>query len=110
MHPESIDALSAVPLAERSDRVFPWSDHRSDYHWLTPLKKKLGIAFTPHMARHTFASELGDREATNRDLIKLSTWTHEKSVSRYTDVDKDRQIEVRNRLPIREKTRGRVAK
>ena len=107
LHPETIDALSAVPLAERTGRVFPWSHRRSVYNWLTPLTKKLGIEFTPHMARHTFASELGDREASNRDLVKLSTWTHEKSVSRYTDVDKDRQIEVQNRLPVRVPTWSR---
>ena len=80
------------------------------YRWLTPLRKRLGIEFTPHMARHTFASELGDRDASSTDLVKLSTWTNEKSVSRYTDVDRDRQLEVQSRLPTRASVRGRVAK
>ena len=110
LHPETIDALSAVPLAERTGRVFPWSHRHSVYNWLTPLKERLGIEFTPHMARHTYASELGDRNSSSKDIVKLSTWTYEPSVSRYTDVDKDRQIEVQSRLPTRGKARGRVAK
>ena len=62
------------------------------------------------MARHAFASELGDADANEKDIVKLGTWTSQKSVSRYIDVDRDRQLEIQARLPTRGATRGRVAK
>ena len=40
--------------------------------------------------------------AVRNDLDdRFGIWTNEKSVSRYTDVDRDRQIDVQSRLPTR---------
>lgn len=41
-------------------RVFPWPSRWATYRWLKPLSKRLKVKFSPHMARHSILSWIGD--------------------------------------------------
>ena len=71
----------------RTGRLFNWTNRQSVYGWLNPLKKELGIRFTPHMARHEFASARNEVGSTPSDLKEASSWTTIQSIERYTEVD-----------------------
>lgn len=75
----------------RAGFVFPWQRPSDVYRWLRPLCKKLGVGFTPHMARHEFASSLREHSgATARDILDAGTWTSERSTARYDHSNADR--------------------
>jgi integrase len=93
LHDEVVVALANLPTDEdgkRKGKVFPWSHRWSVYKWLRPLVKSLGIPFTPHVARHSFATWHHDRGASEIELQKLGRWNHPQSVKRYTKVDVER--------------------
>lgn len=82
MHPKVQAVLTALP--QTNGAVFPWTDRRQVYSWLTPMCARLGIRFTPHMGRHQFASELNEKAgATPFDLCAVSTWTNPRSPAHY---------------------------
>ena len=81
MHPEVAAALKAGEWY--GDKAFPWSIPQSVYYHTLKLAKRLGIRFTPHMARHAFGGGLRETGATPRDLVDVGTWTSEKSTGRY---------------------------
>lgn len=85
MHEQSFLALANLkPALPAEGKVFTWGSRQNVYRWLRPLCADLGIAFTPHMARHEFAGALREAGATNRDLVDVGSWTSERSVARYT--------------------------
>lgn len=88
MHPDVFEALAAIPQAERTGRLFRWHDRFAVYRWLRPLCREVGVTFTPHMARHAFASDLNAAGATAADLTNAGSWTSPKSTARYTEVDR----------------------
>lgn len=88
MSDEVYDALKAEK--EREGRLFPWRDRWTVYKWLTPLCDRLAIRFTPHMARHEFASGLNEQRASQADIAEAGSWTSDKSIARYTSVDTER--------------------
>lgn len=77
--------------------VFPWAAPGAVYRWLRPLCRKLGVRFTPHMARHEFASSAREHGATARDLVDAGTWTSERSTARYDHARADRARAIVNR-------------
>lgn len=89
MHPDVFEALAAIPETERTGRLFPWTDRFGVYRWLRPLCKRLGVTFTPHMARHAFASDLNAAGATDADLMNAGSWTSMRAIARYTEVDRN---------------------
>ncbi len=89
LHDEVVAELANLP-GERKGKVFPWKYRWSVYKWLRPLVKQLGIAFTPHVARHSFATWHHDRGASKLELQKLGRWQHPQSVERYTKIDVER--------------------
>jgi integrase len=96
MHPAVRRALA--PLVRPDGFVFPWRTRSGVYKWLRPLCARLGIVFTPHMARHDFGSALEEAGATARDLVDVGSWTSEKSTARYRhagDAHKRRILERR---------------
>jgi integrase len=106
MQPDFFEALCGVPEVERVGRVFPWETKSGVYRWLRPLAKGLGVTFTPHMARHQFASDLRRvAGAVDRDITDVGTWTSEKSVKRYTGTPDKHAHDVIGRLS-RRKTGG----
>jgi integrase len=100
MHDAVFEEYSAVPESERYGRVFPWLHRNRVYYWLNPLCKRLGVDFTPHMARHAYATSLNDLGASSHHIAASSTWTSVKSVDHYITVDQDRTREVINRRKI----------
>jgi integrase len=64
--------LARIPASEREGALFPWRDRHGVYRWLRPLAKELGIAFSPHCARHTVGtrlSALGASLRTSMDVL-----------------------------------------
>jgi integrase len=82
LHPDTVAALAGLKQIRK--HVFPWRSSAQVYAWLKPLCARLDIRFTPHMARHEFASRLNELcGATPSDLKHLGTWTTEASIGRY---------------------------
>lgn len=89
MHPDVFAELNSVPKDRRMGSIFPWRTRFGVYRWLRPLCQRLGVQFTPHQARHAFASDLNASGATDETIAAVGSWTSTKSVTRYTDVSKD---------------------
>lgn len=84
--------------SRRPGYIFPWRRPSDIYRWLRPLCRKLGIYFTPHMARHEFASSLRERAgATARDIMDAGTWTSDRSTARYDHSSAERVRDLVNR-------------
>jgi len=90
LHPEVLAALAVIPEAERKGPLFPWGTKSGVYKWLRPLTRKLGVRFTPHMARHSFATWLVDRGEDDHGLLATQNWRDPKSVKRYTKTNPNR--------------------
>lgn len=81
--------------------VFPWRDKSPVYKALAPLRKATGIAFTPHQARHSFATWLVEAGAEMTDLMEAGGWKDPKSVARYARPGRDRIRAMINRVGTR---------
>lgn len=97
---EMIEVLRELPRLP-DGRVFPWRTRQGVQHWLKPLREKLGVAFTPHMARHAFGKAIRDP----RDLVASNTWTDIAAPTRYVETDEERarSILTRRREATKEK-------
>lgn len=112
LHETTKRIIKSLP-DEGGEKLFPWRDRHAVYRWLRPLCKDLGVYFTPHMARHDFATDLKTQNVPNRGIADASTWTSERSVGLYTDDGGEnaknvlalRKIETKTRV----KTRGKKA-
>jgi len=80
--------------------VFPWRGRTSVYIRLKKLCKDTGIYFTPHMARHSFATWLNAEGASVFEIMKAGGWRDHRSVFRYTNVDMPRVRATINKLRI----------
>lgn len=89
--------LDAVPERQRFGRVFTWGNGSNVRRWLNPLCKKLGFYFTPHMARHSFATWAVNDGVSLPELMEAGGWKDVKSVQRYGRVDRERVRAVLNR-------------
>lgn len=87
MHPATFEMLCTRNLTGK--HVFPWRTRSGVYKWLWKLCKRLGVRFTPHMARHEFGGSLREVGGTGRDLKDLGTWTSTASTERYQHADSD---------------------
>jgi integrase len=68
-------------------RVFPWPNVTALYRELRPLCQAAGVAFTPHCARHSFATWLGADGASTKEIMDAGAWRDYRSVLRYTSVE-----------------------
>lgn len=98
LHPEVLAALKQVPEAERTGRLFPWQTKSGVYKWLRPLVNKLGVKFTPHMARHSFATWTVDNGGDDHDLLATRNWRSLQSTRKYTKVSARRAREALGKL------------
>jgi integrase len=87
LHEEVIELLAAVPAAERHGRVFPWATRHGVYKWLRPFVRQLGVAFTPHMARHSVGKWLNEGQASLRTIMDTLDHLDAKSSVRYQSTD-----------------------
>lgn len=108
LHDEVFQALAnRLPIGRADGRIFPWKDRHQVYDWLGPLCGKLGIEFTPHMARHEFGSAMRKLGAHPRDIADAGSWTSEKSTLRYSQAP-ERAKDLMSQLKVDEKTRGKT--
>jgi integrase len=84
----------------RIGRAFPWRGPSGVYRHLRPLCNRAGIFFTPHMARHSFATWLAADGASEFEIMKAGAWRDHRSVFRYTNVDVRQVRATINRIRI----------
>lgn len=89
--------LEEVPEVRRVGCVFPWGNKSNVYRWLKPYCRKLGIVFTPHMARHSFATWATNEGVGPIELMEAGGWKDIKSVKRYSRVNPARVREILDR-------------
>lgn len=87
-----------APVAEPTGRIFPWKDRHSVYGVVRALCKNTGVQFTPHMARHSFATWLVNDGVTLPEIMEAGGWRDHKSVLRYARVDQARARRTINRI------------
>lgn len=87
LHPRVVAALANLP---KDGKVFPWKTRSWPSRKLSAAAKALGLAFHPHMARHSFGTWLVDAGASIRDVMDAGGWQDYKSVLRYTASDVER--------------------
>lgn len=71
----------------KSGLLFPWRSQTAVNKWLIPLRKRLGVEFTPHRARHTLAKRLNDAGAGLRTIMQTLGHRDYKSSLRYQTTD-----------------------
>jgi len=87
MHPDVWAALEADPPV---GPLFPWRARWRFYKELHPLVRRLGVTFTPHMARHLFATSKRAQGWDLVDIMEAGGWRDLKSVQRYGRANPDR--------------------
>lgn len=92
--------VNAVPKERREGRVFSWGNRSNVNRWLKPLCQKLGVVFTPHMARHSFATWAVNDGVELDALMEAGGWKDVKSVRRYGRVGRERVRAVLDRGKI----------
>lgn len=88
MHEKVFEALASQP--DYGDRMFRWKTRWGPRKALSVLRKKLGVRFTFHMGRHSFATWLADEGTHMKDIMEAGGWADHKSVLRYTGSDLER--------------------
>ncbi len=88
MHERVFVALANLP--RRDDRVFRWRTTSGPRKPLRALCRRLGLVFTPHVARHSFATWLVDAGVNLRDVMDAGGWSDHKSVFRYVGSNVER--------------------
>lgn len=90
--------LANRPLETRIGRVTRWTTRAGPKKALAQLRKTTGIFFTPHMARHTFATLLVDGGASLVDVKDGGGWKSLRSVERYVADNVERVRKVVEKL------------
>lgn len=94
-------------------RIFPWNDRWQVYDWTNPLSKSLGVRFTPHMARHSILSWIGDAGGNSIQIKTRGGHASLKSSEPYLaeNLEVTRNITAQfvlvNEKPIRLESRGK---
>jgi integrase len=96
LHPKTVAAIAT--MTPGVGRVFPWQNKSNFYRAWKPIRKRLGIKFTPHMARHSFASWLASEGVSPLELMEAGGWKDHKSVIRYAKLDPTRVRRTINKL------------
>jgi integrase len=81
-------------------RVFPWRNRQALHPELRRLCHEAGVVFTPHCARHSFATWLAADGASTKEVMEAGAWRDYRSVLRYTSVDEKRVRATVNRIKI----------
>jgi integrase/recombinase XerD len=87
LHAAVATLLREIPAEQRKGLLFPWKSRWRVYDWLTPLRVKLGVTFTPHMARHWLGKKLDAAGAGQRAIADALGQSSTRSTQRYTSSD-----------------------
>jgi integrase len=87
-----LDALVARILrpmlrVQPTGPLFPWRTRWQVYDWLTPLRERLGVTFTPHMARHWLGKQLDAAGAGQQAIANALGQESVRSTARYVSSD-----------------------
>lgn len=105
LDPDAAQAIEDLP--ERADGyVFPWRTRGAAYKHIRPLAQKLGITFTPHMARRGFATALHAAGADAKSIAMAGNWEDPRSVLPYIQTGLDHARATIDKLPKRQGKRG----
>lgn len=90
-------AIADDPGVYNGGYLFHWKRNHDVYYWLNPLCQKLGVAFTPHRARHTLGKKLNDAGAGLKTIMQTLGHSDPKSSLRYqtTDIEGMRAAKAR---------------
>lgn len=98
IRPEIAEAVGCLPIRD-DGLVFPWRDRNNFYRDVTrPLSAKLGIKFTPHMARRCFATTLHNMGVSPLSIASAGNWESVDSLIPYIKIDIDHQRETLEKL------------
>lgn len=93
LHPRVFILLAnRAPLPQ--GKILRWNHYQSAHFHLKKLCKTVGVDFTFHMARHSFATWLRRKKVDLKAVKELGDWKSLKSVQRYQDVDVEDQREL----------------
>lgn len=93
LHPRVFSLLAnRAPLPP--GKILRWNHYQSAHFHLKKLCDRLGVRFTFHMARHSFATWLRRAKVDLKAVKELGDWKSLKSVQRYQDVDVEDQREL----------------
>lgn len=82
------ELLANDPDVQRGDGLlFPWKSRWRVYDWLAPLRERLKVHFTPHMARHWLGKSLNAQGAGLRTIMGALGQKNAKSALRYVAED-----------------------
>jgi integrase len=82
-------AAMLANLPVREGRLFPWSTRRGVYAWLSRLRDRAGVYYTPHQSRHTLASDALAKGIPDKKAAELGVWADPRSLHRYQHVRPD---------------------
>jgi hypothetical protein len=97
LDPAVVVALGNV--ADQTGPVFRWQTKSGVYKPLRALCARLGIAFTPHMARHSMATWANAAGVPLRTIMDMGNWQDMKSVIRYQGSDIETVRVARAKMP-----------
>lgn len=84
IHPRVLQILKESP---GEGRLFPWNDRWQVYDWLVPLRDRLNVKFTPHMARHWLGKQLDAQGAGLRTIATALGHRSTRATARYVSPD-----------------------
>jgi integrase len=97
LDPAVVVALGNVE--EQTGPVFRWATKSGVYKPLRALCARLGIRFTPHMARHSMATWANAAGVPLRTIMDMGNWLDHKSVIRYQGSDIETVRVARTKMP-----------
>lgn len=62
--------IAALANEDQTKPLWPWKDRSSVYRWLWDLVERLGVEFTPHMARHSVGTWLNESGAGLKTIME----------------------------------------
>jgi len=99
LHDDVAALLAADPdLRRGAGRLFPWRARSGVYRWLRPLAARLGLRFTPHMARHSIGAWLAAEGVGLRAIMDKLGHRDPKSSIRYQSTDLPAQRAANRKL------------
>jgi integrase len=87
IHPRVLQILKETPEKERTGPLFPWGSRWQVYDWLVPLRDRLNIKFTPHMARHWLGKQLDAQGAGIKTIATALGHRSTRATARYISPD-----------------------
>lgn len=97
LDPAVVVALGNV--VDQTGPLFRWKTKSGVYKPLRALCARLGIKFTPHMARHSMATWANAAGIPLRTIMDMGNWLDHKSVIRYQGSDIETVRVARAKMP-----------